>query len=275
MKKGFIMIGALVLALSFGAFAWVLITEEGCAAESPKNAETLAATCANSNLDMAMLGVVFNRKQVDFHLEIGSRFYATVTKEELRNASSATEIVPKDAEWETYPVEKLTVALLEGEDPMTAEDGGNLILTARQKELLQSMDYSYNFRLTANCGGNHRNLEHVGIYDLVYYITVVPEKQAVYLDGKEALINYLQRNSWAETAAVQENELKSGKLHFVVNADGTRSNVRVEATSGYQTIDELMILLIENAPGKWEPATDAKGQKVSQELVLSFGMVGC
>jgi hypothetical protein len=33
--------------------------------------------------------------------------------------------------------------------------------------------------------------------------------------------------------------------------------------------------LANNLPGKWQPAENAKGEKVDQVLVLSFGIVGC
>ena len=30
-----------------------------------------------------------------------------------------------------------------------------------------------------------------------------------------------------------------------------------------------------NAPRAWQPAENAKGEKVDQELVISFGAMGC
>ena len=39
--------------------------------------------------------------------------------------------------------------------------------------------------------------------------------------------------------------------------------------------DKKMIELITNLPGKWAPAENQKGEKVDQELVISFGLMGC
>ena len=39
--------------------------------------------------------------------------------------------------------------------------------------------------------------------------------------------------------------------------------------------DNKMIELITKTPGLWIPAENSRGEKVDQELVLSFGMVGC
>ena len=36
-----------------------------------------------------------------------------------------------------------------------------------------------------------------------------------------------------------------------------------------------MIELIYKIPGTWQPAENAKGEKIDQELVLSFGLMGC
>jgi hypothetical protein len=33
--------------------------------------------------------------------------------------------------------------------------------------------------------------------------------------------------------------------------------------------------MITNMPGKWNPATNSKGEKVDQELVFFFGRQGC
>ena len=40
-------------------------------------------------------------------------------------------------------------------------------------------------------------------------------------------------------------------------------------------IDEKMIELILNMSGEFFPAENAQGQKVEQELVVSFGLMGC
>jgi len=36
-----------------------------------------------------------------------------------------------------------------------------------------------------------------------------------------------------------------------------------------------MIKLIKNLPGDWKPAENYKGELMDQELVVSFGLMGC
>ena len=47
------------------------------------------------------------------------------------------------------------------------------------------------------------------------------------------------------------------------------------SSSGYDSIDERMVGLITDLPGKWKPAENLKGQKVDEQLVFSFGLIGC
>jgi hypothetical protein len=36
-----------------------------------------------------------------------------------------------------------------------------------------------------------------------------------------------------------------------------------------------MMELIQMTPGQWQPAENELGEKVDQELVVSFGLIGC
>lgn len=109
------------------------------------------------------------------------------------------------------------------------------------------------------------------------YLAVVPEKQAAYEGGRDALMEYLKENrKEAEArASVEIDELPPFKLLFTVTKSGTIENVKLDGTSGYLLIDNTMIELITKAPGKWEPAENSKGEKVDQELVVTFGLTGC
>ncbi|WP_339705091.1 hypothetical protein [uncultured Kriegella sp.] len=111
----------------------------------------------------------------------------------------------------------------------------------------------------------------------LYGGTDVRVKQAEYEGGTKALREYFKANSIeAEVKAnVQMDELPPFKLVFTVTKKGMIENVKIEGTSGYLSIDNTMIKLISNTPGKWEPAENAKGEKIDQELVISFGLTGC
>lgn len=107
------------------------------------------------------------------------------------------------------------------------------------------------------------------------YLAVIPEKQAEYEGGRDALMEYLKENSREARASQQMDKLKPFKLFFTVTKKGTIENVKLGGTSGYLAIDNTMIELITKAPGKWKSAENSKGEKEDQELVVSFGLTGC
>ena len=166
----------------------------------------------------------------------------------------------------------MSVTLYQREEK--SAEGAGFELNMQQIELLKSADYSDNFSLVANCKGKHKNVKKEE-YDLAYYLTVVPEKQARYESGVEGFVEYLQKASQEAVAHASEDELEPGKIGFTVNAQGTISAVELIESSGYSDIDQTMMELVRNTPGTWEPAANEKGETVDQKLVFFFGMIGC
>ncbi len=121
----------------------------------------------------------------------------------------------------------------------------------------------------------NKETERLGYSDSTPYLMIAPEKQAAYVNGMDALIDYLKESNKKNTVIVRRSELKPGKLYFTVNKEGTISNVELISTSGYPYIDKVLTELITNAPGEWEPAENSKGERVDQKLILFFGIVGC
>ncbi|NND50902.1 MAG: hypothetical protein HKN54_00765 [Flavobacteriaceae bacterium] len=57
--------------------------------------------------------------------------------------------------------------------------------------------------------------------------------------------------------------------------DGTISDARIQSTSGYIEVDNKLIELILKTTGAWVPAKNSEGEHVDQELVVTFGNMGC
>ncbi len=216
-----------------------------------------------------------NNKQVDLDLvyNVDSRFMTTITKEDLHKATSVLDIVPKKAEgWWEVSFQTVTVAVLQDGDEISVI-GDDKVLNAAQIKLLQSTDYSTNFYIKAR--GKNKHPDTGKIEDYVYYLTVIPEKEAEYTSGHDALIAYLKENSKEKTAIIKEDKLQPGKVSFTITKEGTIANVKLTSTSGYPSVDEALVELITNMPEKWNPATNSKGEKVDQKLVFFFGSEGC
>lgn len=213
---------------------------------------------------------------IDFFYDVDSRFMSTITKEKLHSATSILDFLPKT---QTDQVELYTSVKVIILDDYRQTDrqatGKDDVLTAAQLKLLQSVDYSDNILIRADYQQKNNINGVFGYNYFTPHITIIPEKEAAYIYGKDALINYLKTNSQEKISIVQKGNLKGGKLYFTVTKKGTIKDIKLAATSGYPAIDTKMIELMENNPGMWFPAENEKGEKVEQKLVFSFGTIGC
>ena len=217
-----------------------------------------------------------DKARPDFFYDVDSRYRGTISKEDLDKVSSMADFLPKEQIKSIVSFHSVTIIFIDDNyESIISEAGESGVFNAAQLKLLQSAAYSTNILIRAEY--QEKN-EYTGqLYDnyTTPHLTVVPEKEAVYVSGKDALIEYLKENSKDQTTIVTEDKLQPGKVCFTVSRNGTISNVNLSATSGYPSVDKTMIELITHAPGKWEPAANSKGEKVDQELVFSFGIVGC
>ncbi len=272
MKKHLVLTSTVIGALSLTAFVFINQTNDQMLvstelADNEKDSvrtDTSLSCCANPRPSFR------SEIRQPFIYEIGSRFIATVTKEQIANAKTVQDLLPVDADWSTYPVERLNVTL-ERETKKT-EIGYDMTLTDAQLGLLKSARYSDNFSLVAN--GKQERADR-RLHDLVYYISVIPEKEAAYTDGKDKLMAYLKEKSEELVAGVDDEKLKPGQISFTVSTQGTITDVALEQTSGYIGIDIIMIELLNDAPGSWKPAENEKGEKIEQTFTFFYGRMGC
>ncbi len=217
--------------------------------------------------------ILENFKTARFNYELDSRFKKTLTKSQLKNAKTIHDLFsPEEIEGLTTFKNVRVTVLPPGETKTSlgeSEFGKTEVFNTAQLALLHSVDYSTNFVIEAACTENIKYN-----YQFIYYISIVPEKKAAYIDGNEAFLEYLKINSMPETAGVDERKLWFGRVNFVVTKDGEIGDVYLESTSGYLSIDKKMVALIASFPGKWFPAKNDKGENIDQELVFSFGKMG-
>ncbi|MEO9870692.1 energy transducer TonB [Ekhidna sp.] len=204
----------------------------------------------------------------NFAYDIGSQFLATISKEDLEKATSINDIIPKEADWSAYPIQKVQVRLVKY-DLEVSKGSNDLILNEAQIALLKTAKYSDNLQLTADYAGT------LETEDLNYFVTVVPEKEATYADGKDALLSYLKKNSAVIETYVKGDRPGAGKISFTIDTKGAIANVTLSRSSGNLYIDQHMVGLISKATGKWIPAENAKGEKIEQVMMFSYGSLGC
>ncbi|MEM9548859.1 MAG: hypothetical protein AAGA77_22935 [Bacteroidota bacterium] len=213
-------------------------------------------------------------KMENFVFSIDSRFQNRVTQEKLLSANTIREILPDHSIQKAHSFQNVKISLLD-EDGQPSEYGQDEFLTDNQKALLSTTEISNNIFIGADYRLNNPLVGDFNSYQLTYYISIIPTNQASYSHSHTGLVQYLKSNSFMQTSVVDEKRLQPGRISFTIQTDGTLSDVNLDASSGYPSLDNTFQHLIANLPGKWEAATNARGEKVSQELTFFYGKAGC
>lgn len=269
MKKSILIVWAVITTFSLTAFCFINWNHEN------KLCLTLPSYGTTNQANTMIGTAIGNMIDINFDYAVGTR-YAPITKGEVDRATSVIDFLPADHVPQIVSFNEVSVFIMDHEKlSETLETGNGATLTSAQLGLLKSCDYSTNFLIRAEY--IQKNMV-TGEFESSFCNprrTIVPEKQAAYLPGNEALLDYLKENNKENINLLDNEKLQAAKLYFTVNKMGNISNIYLDKTSGYPMIDNYMMELIKNAPGQWEVAENALGEKVDQELVLSFGILGC
>lgn len=270
MKKRIIIIGTIGIA-----FSLIIL---GFTNSNDSKKEALEAVTSTHTEEIVFLPQKVNtRVFTDFIYDVGTRFNP-ITKADLVKLRSFSDIIGEAHAQRIVNYNSVDVIVMDGDERSDIrEDGNTNAFTNKQLQFLQSLNYSTSIVVWADY--EEKNSQSGELHNEYWtpYFTIVPETQAEYSEGKEALITFLKEKSIdiRVEANVIPEKLQPAKLYFTVNKNGTVDNVRLDRTSNYPLVDKKMIKLIKNTPGKWVPAKNAEGDNVSQELVVSFGLMGC
>jgi hypothetical protein len=266
MKKSAIMSCVVLVVISFFAFNYV----------SNNNQDLNDTETASLKIEKTIEDAKKNKKAApEFIYDVGTRF-SPIKKERLSNNLSITHFLDEMQRDRITSVEAIEIIVIENDKQTERriKSIGSEFNTA-QIHLLKSFNYSEGFKLRIDYKEKHFGSEDLFDAYSTPHHTIVPETQAEYIYGKKALINYLKEHTIEATANIPEDKLKPAKLYFTITKDGSINSIYLDRTSGYPEVDALMMQLINNTPGGWIPAVNAKGENVDQELVVSFGLMGC
>lgn len=267
MKKSIILI-AVIITLGITAFSFMK--------RNNTEQDQLEALVSEEKISTPQEKVKANKKTVtDFIYDVGPRF-ASIKKEDVNKARTIDDFLDKEEIQSIVSLKSVTIIIIiDDKQSDIRETGYSKELTDAQLKLLQSSDYATNFIIRTEY--QHINKETGELEDTYStpHLTIVPEKQVEFLDGKDALKDFLRIYSEEARKNVDPEKLQPAKLFFTVTKTGTIENIHLNRSSNYPEVDEVMIKLISKVPGTWIPAENAKGEKVDQELVVSFGLLGC
>lgn len=268
MKKNILIFGTAIVALCLMAFGYISLNNEAAVQLEPNTKSDIADnTKAKEKIE--------KRTFSDFIYGIGPRF-SPIKKEELNKVKSVTDFLDIEKLQRIESLNSASVIIIKGDkESDISETGTGDLLTQAQIELLQSSEFSTNFKIRAEYTQKNKNTGQIeDSYSTPHY-TIVPDKQAEYAYGNKALIEYLKENIKDYTVDVDPEKLQPAKLYFTVTKTGAIKNVNLDRTSNFPEIDKKMMELISNLEGIWNPAENSKGEKMDQELVVSFGLMGC
>lgn len=214
-------------------------------------------------------------KSTGFVYSLKPRFN-TITKSELRNARSFADFIGQEHANRIVKYKRLNVILLDGDEKTDVQETGTSgTFNKKQLALLQSFEHSTNILLWADYVEKFDFSEDLFTETWTPYLTIVPETQTSYSNGNESLLQEIQDKSMKLWSKVDTNNLKPARLFFTVSKDGVLKDLYIDNSCGYGHMDEAMKAFIQNSSGNWIPAKDENGNPVDQELVLSYGALGC
>ncbi len=232
-----------------------------------KNKVDLMDTVSNESFS------IIDESESNIFLDYGPRYYS-LTKSKMESMTSFDDIIGQEHAGRIVEYKTISVSLLDdNEKTVTRIEGSGGDFNQAQLDFLHNADYSTNILVWAHY--IEKKPETLSIEDSSWtpYITVIPETQAEYADGKDAMIDFLKSDP--NGAMGNEDGLGRGRLIFTVGLDGSISEFKLSTSCGIPEIDDNLLKRFESLPGKWEPARNAEDKAVEQTLVLSYGMNGC
>ena len=226
----------------------------------------------SSNSEILAFDQNVKKKTPDLYYGVDTRF-AAIKKSEIHKATTIYDFLNEGEKQQIEKINSVKIVIIkDNRQSNIREYGDSDQLTEEQLKILKSTDYFSHFTIRTEFKGKNKETGKMEERFFGPHITVVPDKQAIYNNGKDSLLNYLKDNSMESMNVIEGDDLGAIKISFLVTKEGIVSNIKHDAmTTGYSSIDEKLMELIKNIPGEWTPAENSKGEKIDYEFVFTFG----
>lgn len=209
----------------------------------------------------------------ELRYEVRGTYTRSIKKERLNEAISMSDISPGyPSSWITDYTSTSLTATTNGQT-LTA-CGLNENLTAEQIGLLKTADLGTDIVVDIRYKYMNSVTNNMDDRKMYFTMTVVPEIEAEYSGGYDALMKYLEVNAINKLPESNAESFPAVVIKFTVNEKGEIDNAQVSLTSSDPEIDKILLKAINKMP-KWKPAENSKGLKVKQDFQFSIGMNGC
>ena len=198
--------------------------------------------------------------------DLASRFMMTISKEKLEKVTSVEQI-DKQVDFDmVVSYDSVHVIVLDHEyDFVEIAKGNTAEFNEEQLALLHSAEYSTDILIRAH----FKEDQKLGfIYDNYTspHLTIVPEKQAEYSEGWDAVEDYIRENT--KTIPSTGEMLGPGKVRFTITAEGVVDEVFLDSSCGNKALNSKVIELIKNLPGTWTSGENEKEKSIARIGVL-------
>ncbi len=106
-------------------------------------------------------------------------------------------------------------------------------------------------------------------------LTLLPQVEAQFPGGREELNAYFADKVIYKLPEVSLKErVERAIVKFTVAEDGKVIEARLERSSGDEAVDQLLMQALYAMP-QWQPAVNANGVRIKQEVLIPFGFEGC
>ena len=151
----------------------------------------------------------------------------------------------------------------------TKASGISDVLNQEQKELIRLADRSSDIAVSVMYLPEN-SLKNNTVKQHDFKVTIMPDKNAIYSEGAEQLIQYLQKNSIVNIEAGSFTGYDLTAIKFTITEQGHITDIQVAMPSEDTKIDEMLVAAISKMPS-WKPAEFSNGLKVKQNFVLTIG----
>ncbi len=199
-------------------------------------------------------------------------YYISISEAALKDVTSLSDLYPDyEAAWVSEYIAVEISTTYKGKIQKVVNK--NELLSPAQKELLARGDTGADILVKVDYMPEN-TLTHNEQKEMEFRVKVLPQSDAQYPSGEEALNRYLKEKTIDK---IPDNSFKGYDLtaiKFIINEEGAVEDARV-FKSAYQTYEnkEVEALLLEAIQHMncWEPAEYADGTKAKQEFVFTVG----
>jgi TonB family protein len=192
-----------------------------------------------------------------------------VSRKELSAAKSMLDLMKEyPTTWVSNYISTEILVVSNGKEKRAAGSDGTL--NKAQRALLKIADF--NTKVTINVKYKQENsaTRKIEVSNLNYAIAVIPDTEAVYPGGAEALEDYLKKNAIDPISDADLRKLERGTVQFMINEKGQVEDVELVEKIGNPKVDQLLLQVIRKMP-EWKPAKDENGRAVKQEFKFVVG----